>query len=130
MKSDWGALKDPGVAGTVIREVKNKLCCHKDTADYSQFIAAATDACRVHLPTIQAWRREKPWVDQDVCRARDKVHTARHQHHVLRTCQSRTQLAEARISLSNVYTKKQEIYYLSLANKVDAAAAEARHAAS
>ena len=107
----------------------NKLCCHKDTADYSLFVSAATDACRVHLPTIQARRREKPWVDQDVCRARDKVHAARQQYHVLRTCQSRAKLAEARISLSNVYTKKQEEYYSSLVNKVEAAAGEGRHVA-
>lgn len=112
----------------MIKEVKHKLCCNADTtAEYLQFVTAAIDACWVHLPIVQARRREKRWVDQDVCIARDIVYTARHQHYVLGTCQSKAKLAEARRSLSTVYTKKQEEYYWHLLNKVEVAAIEGIH---
>ena len=130
MKPDWEALRDPDMAEAVVSEVKSKLGHHKDTVDYKLFAKAATDACREHLPTVQVRKRKKPWVDQDICVARDVVSTARHQHRVLRTAQTRTKLAEAAQNLSNIYTRKQEEYFSKLADEVEQEAIEGRHAAA
>ena len=128
MKPDWEALRDPDMAEAVVSEVKSKLGHHKDTVDYKLFAKAATDACREHLPTVQVRKRKKPWVDQDICVARDAVSTARHQHRVLRTVQTRMKLAEAAQNLSNIYTRKQEEYFSKLADEVEQEAIEDRHA--
>ena len=56
--------------------------------------------------------------------------TARHQHRVLRTAQTRTKLAEAAQNLSIIYTRKQEEYFSKLADEVEQEAIEGRHAAA
>ena len=56
--------------------------------------------------------------------------TARHQHRVLKTVQTRMKLAEAAQNLSNVYTSKQEEYFSPLADEVEREALEGRHAAA
>ena len=128
LKLDWEALRDPDMAELVVSEVNGKLSHLEDTVDYTLFAKAATDTCREHLPTVQARKRDKPWVDQDNCVARAALCTARQQHRVLRTIHTRSQLAEAARKLSTIYTSKQEQYYSQLADEVEVATMESKHA--
>lgn len=115
-KPDYGYLLDPNsdFKNLVVQDIQKSMSFDPS---YSSFVTSSDEACLHHLPKKDKRRKAKLWKDKDILAARQ--HLSKTRSTSLTDQEGKASVAKAALDLSQLYTKKQEQIYDSIASRVN-----------